>query len=144
MGNLVRDVELRVTPKGTAIGQFGLAINREWKDESGTKREEVTFVDCEVWGKTAEIIAKYVTKGRPLFVSGRLKLDSWDDKTTGQKRSKMKIVVEQFQFIGGREGAQNEQPPANESTTGSAGGKPTHSPAGPADDGEEIPFAPVL
>jgi len=110
MGNLTRDVELRVTPKGTAIGQFGLAINREWKDEGGQKREEVTFVDCEVWGKTAEIIAKYVTKGRPLFVSGRLKLDSWDDKTTGQKRSKMKIVVEQFQFLGGRD----DKPPTDE------------------------------
>lgn len=101
IGNLTRDVELRVLPKGTSIGQFGLAVNREWKDESGQKKEEVTFIDCEAWGKTAEIIAKYTTKGRPLFVEGRLKLDSWDDKTSGQKRTKIKVVVENFQFLNG-------------------------------------------
>jgi len=101
IGNLTRDVELRVLPKGTSIGQFGLAVNRKWKDESGQKKEEVTFIDCEAWGKTAEIIAKYTTKGRPLFVEGRLKLDSWDDKTSGQKRTKIKVVVENFQFLNG-------------------------------------------
>ena len=103
LGNLTRDPEMRVTPKGTAVCQFGLAVNRQFKDESGQMREEVTFVDLESWGKQAETIAKYLTKGRPLFVEGRLKFDQWDDKATGQKRSKLKVVVENFQFIGGRE-----------------------------------------
>ena len=106
IGNLTRDPELRVTPKGTAICQFGLAVNRTFKDESGATRAETTFVDIEAWGKQGETVAKYLTKGRPLFVEGRLKLDSWDDKTTGQKRSKMKVVLENFQFLGGREGGE--------------------------------------
>lgn len=103
MGNLTRDPELRVTPKGTAICQFSLAINRKWKDESQQEREEVTYVDCEAWGKSGENISKYCTKGRPLFVNGRLKLDQWEDKTTHEKRSKMKVVVEQFQFLGSQQ-----------------------------------------
>lgn len=103
IGNLTRDPELRVTPKGTAICQFGLAVNRKFKDESGGEREEVTFVDIEAWGKQGETIAKYLAKGRPLFVEGRLKLDQWEDRESGQKRSKMKIVLEQFQFLGGRD-----------------------------------------
>lgn len=106
IGNLTRDPELRVTPKGTAICQFGLAVNRQFKDESGATRDETTFVDIEAWGKQGETVAKYLSKGRPLFVEGRLKLDTWDDKTTGQKRSKMKIVLENFQFLGGREGGE--------------------------------------
>ncbi|MDF3057225.1 MAG: single-stranded DNA-binding protein [Rariglobus sp.] len=106
IGNLTRDPELRVTPKGTAICQFGLAVNRQFKDESGATRDETTFVDIEAWGKQGETVAKYCVKGRPLFVEGRLKLDTWDDKTTGQKRSKMKIVLENFQFLGGREGGE--------------------------------------
>lgn len=101
MGNLTRDAELRVTPKGTAIAQFGLAINRKWKDDGGQEREEVVFIDCEAWAKAGEIIAKYVSKGSPLYVSGRLKLDQWEDKTTKEKRSKIKVVVENFQFLGG-------------------------------------------
>jgi single-strand DNA-binding protein len=107
MGNLTRDPEMRVTPKGTAICQFGLAISRSWKDESGQTREETAFVDIEAWGKQGEVISKYCIKGRPLFIEGRLKFDQWEDKTSGQKRSKLKVVLENFQFIGGRaEGAQ--------------------------------------
>ncbi len=102
MGNLTRDPEMRVTPKGTAICQFGLAISRSWKDESGQTREETAFVDIEAWGKQGEVISKYCTKGRPLFVEGRLKFDQWEDKTSGQKRSKLKVVLENFQFIGSR------------------------------------------
>lgn len=101
MGNLTRDVELSVTPKGTAIAQFGLAINRKWRDEGGQEREEVVFVDCEAWAKAAETLAKYVGKGSPLYVNGRLKLDQWEDKATKEKRSRMKVVVENFQFLGG-------------------------------------------
>lgn len=102
IGNLTRDPELRVTPKGTAICQFSLAVNRKFKDESGGEREEVTYVDIEAWSKQGETIAKYCTKGRPLFVEGRLRLDQWEDKTTKEKRSRMKVVLENFQFLGGR------------------------------------------
>lgn len=105
MGNLTRDPELRVTPKGTPICQFALAINRQFKMESGESREEVIYVDVEAWGKQGETIAKYCTKGRPLYVEGRLKLDQWEDKNTKEKRSRMKVVLEQFQFLGeGRSG----------------------------------------
>jgi len=106
LGNLTRDPELRVTPKGTAICTFGLAVNRKFKDESGGEREEVTFVDIEAWGRQGETISKYCTKGRPLFVEGRLRLDQWEDKNTKEKRSRMKVVLENFQFLGGgqREG----------------------------------------
>lgn len=102
IGNLTRDPELRVTPKGTAICQFGLAVNRQFKDESGAVRDETTFVDIEAWGRQGETISKYCTKGRPLFVEGRLKFDQWEDKTSGQKRSRLKVVLEGFQFLGGR------------------------------------------
>jgi single-strand DNA-binding protein len=107
IGNLTRDPELRVTPKGTAICQFGLAVNRQFKDESGALRDETTFVDIEAWGRQGETISKYCTKGRPLFVEGRLKFDQWEDKTSGQKRSKLKVVLEGFQFLGSgqRDGA---------------------------------------
>jgi single-strand DNA-binding protein len=116
IGNLTRDPELRVTPKGTSICQFGLALNREYKTESGEKREDVAFVDCEAWGKTGELITKYLAKGRSAFVEGRLKLDEWEDKTSGQKRSKLKVVVEQVQFLGSKPecGAQQSQQPASD------------------------------
>jgi single-strand DNA-binding protein len=104
MGNLTRDPELRVTPKGTPICQFSLAINRQFKMESGESREEVIYVDIEAWGKQGETIAKYCTKGRPLFVEGRLRLDQWEDKNTKEKRSRMKVVLEQFQFLGDSRG----------------------------------------
>jgi single-strand DNA-binding protein len=104
MGNLTRDPELRVTPKGTPICQFSLAINRQFKMESGESREEVIYVDVEAWGKQGETIAKYLTKGRPLYVEGRLRLDQWEDKNTKEKRSRMKVVLEQFQFLGDSRG----------------------------------------
>lgn len=112
IGNLTRDPELRVTPKGTAICQFSLAVNRKFKDESGGEREEVTYVDIEAWSKTGETIAKYCTKGRPLFVEGRLKLEQWEDKTTREKRSRMKVVVENFQFLGDGQQRSQQQAPA--------------------------------
>lgn len=115
MGNLTRDPELRVTPKGTSICQFSLAINRQFKMESGESREEVIFVDVEAWGKQGETIAKYVTKGRPLYVEGRLRLDQWEDKNTKEKRSRMKVVLEQFQFLGeGRGGGAQASGPSGE------------------------------
>ena len=104
MGNLTRDPEIKYTPKGTAIANFGIAINRVFTPEGGEKREEVTFIDLEAWGRTAEVIGEYFKKGKPIFIEGRLKLDQWDDKTTGKKMSKLRVVVESFEFLGSREG----------------------------------------
>jgi len=98
-GNLTRDPELRYTPKGTAVVEIGLAVNRTWRDESGASQEEVTFVDVAAYGKQAEVIGQYLKKGRPILIEGRLKLDQWDDKQTGQKRSKLRVVLETFQFL---------------------------------------------
>jgi len=103
MGNLTRDPEMRYTPKGTAVARLGLAVNRKYTTESGEAKEEVTFVDVDAWGKQAEVIAQYCRKGRALLVEGRLKLDQWDDKTTGQKKSRLGVVLESFQFVGRRE-----------------------------------------
>jgi single-strand DNA-binding protein len=99
IGNLTRDPELRVTPKGTAICSFGLAVNRQFRDESGTARDETTFVDIEAWGKQGELVSKYLVKGNPCMVEGRLRFDSWEDKTSGQKRSKLKVVLDNVQFL---------------------------------------------
>lgn len=118
MGNLTRDPELRVTPKGTSICQFGLAINRQFKMESGETREEVTFVDIEAWGKQGEVIAKFCTKGKPLYVEGRLKFDQWEDKNTKEKRSKMRVVLEQFQFLGDSRGGGASQSGGEHDQTG--------------------------
>ncbi len=101
VGNLTRDPELRYTPKGMAIAKIGLAVNRSWKTETGESKEEVTFVDIDAFGKQAETIAQYMKKGSPLLVEGRLRLDQWDDKQTGQKRSRLGVVLEGFQFLGG-------------------------------------------
>src|SRR5580658_7102278 len=98
-GNLTRDPELRYTPKGSAVAKIGLAVNRTWKNEAGENKEEVTFIDVEAWGRQGEVIAQYMRKGRPLLIEGRLKLDTWEDKNTHQKVSKLKVVLESFSFI---------------------------------------------
>jgi single-strand DNA-binding protein len=105
VGNLTRDPELRYTPKGTAIAKIGLAVNRVWTNEAGEKKEEVTFVDVDVFGRTAENVGQYMRKGRPILIEGRLKLDQWDDKQTGQKKSKLGVVAETVQFLGSAPGA---------------------------------------
>lgn len=102
IGNLTRDPEVRFTPKGTAVAEIGLAINRNFTSDNGEKREETTFVDVTLWGRLAEIAGDYLKKGRPAYIEGRLQLDTWDDKTSGQKRSKLKIVAEGLQLLGGR------------------------------------------
>ena len=104
VGNLTRDPELRYTPKGTAIAKIGLAVNRVWTNEAGEKKEEVTFVDVDVFGRTAENVGQYMRKGRPILIEGRLKLDQWDDKQTGQKKSKLGVVAETVQFLGSAQG----------------------------------------
>lgn len=112
IGNLTRDVELKYTPSGKAIADIGLAINHNWKNDAGEKMESVTFVDVTLWGRVAEIVAEYCKKGRPLFVEGRLELDQWDDKTTGQKRSKLKVVGENIQLLGSGGDAKGQGAPS--------------------------------
>ena len=102
MGNLTRDPEVRYTSSGTAIAKLGIAINRYWSNKDGQKQEETTFVDVDAFGKQAETIGQYLKKGRPIMVEGRLKLDQWDDKQTGQKRSKLGVVLDRFEFIDSR------------------------------------------
>ena len=109
-GNLTRDVELSYLPNQTAIAQFGLAINRSWTAD-GVKKEEVTFVDCTLFGKGAEVLSKYVKKGSGLFIEGRLKLDQWEAQD-GTKRSKLKVIVENFQFVGGKPAEGGGEAPA--------------------------------
>ena len=132
MGNLTRDVELKQTAGNQSVAEIGLAVNRRFKDRDGNDREETTFVDCEAWGRTTEVMAQYLAKGRPVFIEGRLKLDSWQDQS-GNKRSKMRVVVDSFQFIDSKGGG------------GSPGGARSSTPqrepaaaAGAPDD--DIPF----
>ena len=101
MGNLTRDPQIKHLPSSTTVADFGLAMNRHYKTANGEDREEVCFIDCSAFGKQAEVIGQYCKKGKPLFVEGRLKYDQWDDKTSGQRRSKVSVVVENFQFVGG-------------------------------------------
>lgn len=108
-GNLTRDIELRYTAKGTAVAKMSLAINRKWNDGDGNPKEEVTFVDCDAFGRTAEVCSQYLKKGSPALINGRLKLDQWDDKATGQKRNRLGVVVEGVQFLDGRSGQDNPQ-----------------------------------
>ena len=104
MGNLTRDPEMRVTPGGAAICKFTVACNRKFKMQNGEEREDVAFIDVDSFGKQAEVISKYFTKGKPILLEGRLKLDKWEDKTTKEKRSKLGVVLENFTFVGGGRG----------------------------------------
>jgi single-strand DNA-binding protein len=142
-GNLTRDPELRYTPKGTALAKIGLAINRTWKNEAGETKEEVTFVDVDAWGRHAEVLAQYMKKGRPLLVEGRLKLEQWDDKQTGQKRSRLGVTLESFSFVdskgGEGGGASSDAPRARPAAAGSAAPPPAEA-DGPPPEEDDVPF----
>jgi len=145
-GNLTRDPELRYTPKGTAVCKFGLAISRNWTSETGEKKEEVTFVDVDAFGRQAEVVSQYMKKGRPFLVEGRLKLDQWDDKQTGQKRSRLGVVLESFSFIDSNragEGGESEAPRSRPTPSRTAAA-PVPSPSAPDDSGapsdDDVPF----
>ncbi len=103
MGNLTRDPQLKQLPSNTVVAEFGLACNRKYKTAAGEDKEETAFVDCAAFGRQAEVIGQHCVKGKPLFVEGRLKYDTWDDKSGNGKRSKLSVVVENFQFVGGRD-----------------------------------------
>jgi single-strand DNA-binding protein len=141
-GNLTRDPELRYTPKGTAIARLGIACNRRWKSETGEMKEEVTFVDVDAFGKTAETIGQYLKKGRPILIEGRLRYDTWEDKQSGQKKSKLGVVLETFQFLdsgGGRgEGASEAPRPRPAPGATPAAPEPADGDAPPESD--DVPF----
>jgi single-strand DNA-binding protein len=131
MGNLTRDPQLRYIPSNNMpVVDFGIAMNRKFKGANGEEREEVTFVDISAFSKTAELINQYFTKGKPIFIEGRLKLDQWEDKNGGGKRSKVSVVCENFQFIGGRDG-------------GGAGAGGGYEPAQSHEEYEQRPVAPA-
>ena len=141
-GNLTRDPELRYTPKGTAVARITLAVNRTYTAEGGEKKEEVSFVDIDVWGRQAEVISQYMKKGRPLLVEGRLKQDTWEDKNTKQKQSKLKVVLESFSFIDsnrGGEGGAAPEAPRPRPATAAAPAPECGEADGPA-EGDDVPF----
>ena len=141
MGNLTRDPEVKYTPKGTAVGDLAIAINDSYKAQDGTIKETVTYVDVEVWGRTAENCKQYLTKGRPVFVEGQLRLDQWEQD--GQKRSKMKVRALSVQFLGGGPGRTGGSGEQRSPASSSGGAKPSSTvsedaPPPPSDD--DIPF----
>jgi single-strand DNA-binding protein len=143
LGNLTRDPEVRYTPKGSAVCDLGVAVNRVYTTEGGERREEVTFVDVVLWARLAEIAGEYLRKGRPVFIEGRLQMDSWDDKQTGQKRTKLRVVGESMQLLGGRpSGAAGETTEEDRVTTnaGSKTAAPPKSGRSTNPDDDEIPF----
>ncbi len=141
LGNLTRDPEVRYTPKGSAVADLGLAVNRQYTLENGEKREEVTFVDVTLWGRTAEVAGEYLKKGRPVFIEGRLQLDTWDDKQSGQKRSKLKVIGEMMQMLGSPRGGGAAGGEEVESSKAAGKAAPPPKASGPVEpDEDEIPF----
>jgi single-strand DNA-binding protein len=141
IGNLTRDPELRYTPQGVAIAKIGLAVNRTWKNEAGETKEEVTFVDVDAFRRQAETLAQYLKKGSPLMVEGRLKLDQWDDKQTGQKRSRLGVVLEGFQFLGGgNRGTEGGAPPPAKAAAPKANAPAPDGEVPPPPEDDDVPF----
>lgn len=141
VGNLTRDPELRYTPKGTAVAKIGIAVNRVYTNDAGEKKEEVTFVDVDVWGRTAENVGQYMRKGRPILIEGRLKLDQWDDKQTGQKKSRLGVVADTVQFLGspgGAEGGAPAAPRAQRPAASAPAAEPVEGDGPPESD--DVPF----
>ena len=139
MGNLTRDPEVRTTPNGASVTSFGVAVNRTYRDASGNNVEQVSFINCTAWGRSGETLAQYAKKGSGVLVSGRLEQRSWDDKNTGQKRSRVEVIVEDFNFLGGNNGGDGAASANAAASVATAAPEPT-------DDGDdnidlgEIPF----
>ena len=142
VGNLTRDPEVRYTPSQTAVTDIGLAVNRQWFDKAtNSRKEDVSFIDVTLWGRQAEVAGEYLSKGRQVLIEGRLQMDSWEDKETGQKRSKLKVIGESMQMLGSRGEGQ--------SSGGAAGSRPTQATTPPPHEsfydtpspsGDEVPF----
>src|SRR2546423_11039749 len=122
MGNVTRDPQLKQLPNGSSVADFGLATNGKYRTDGGEDKEETCFVDCAAFGKQAEVIHQYCHKGKPLFIEGRLKYDTWEDAKTGAKRSKLSVIVEKFQFLGTKDGSGSFQGAAAESEWRGGGG----------------------
>ena len=132
MGNLTRDPQVRYLPAGSAVAEISLAVNRTWFDKTtNQKKEEVTFVDVTLWGRDAEVAGEYLTKGRSVLIEGRLSLDTWDDKATGQKRSKLKVTAERMAMVGGK-GEKSDAPQGDSNWTKAAETQVTGN--------EDVPF----
>jgi len=154
VGNLTRDPEMSYLPSGSAVTEIGLAVNRRWRSQDGQEREDTCFIDCRCYGKQAEVLSKYMSKGRPILVEGRLQLDQWEDQN-GNKRSKHRVFIERFQFLGDGGGGGGQRGGGNYRSSQS-GGPPQQQPqqsrppqqqsgGGPPepsdfDQGEDIPF----
>jgi single-strand DNA-binding protein len=155
IGNLTRDPEVRYTPKGTAVGDLAIAINDSYKAQDGTVKETVTYVDIEVWGRQAETCKQYLTKGRPIFVEGQLRLDQWEQE--GQKKSKLKVRADRVQFLGGGPGggsgggggrsggnysggSSSGSAPSGEAARPSRPAPPVSEEGPPPSDEDDIPF----
>lgn len=146
VGNLTRDPQLSYLPSQTPVVEFGLAVNRRWRGQDGQQREETCFVDCRSYGKQAETINQYMSKGRPILVEGRLQFSSWEGQD-GQKRSKLRVVVESFQFLGGGQGSSSgnaggyRQAPQKPPAASQDQSQTQEPPPGPDDvSGDNIPF----
>ncbi len=147
IGNLTRDPEVRYTPKGSAVSDLSLAVNRSYTVDGGERMEETTYVDIVVWAKLAELAGQYLSKGRRVFVEGRLQMDSWEDRQTGQKRTKLRVVAENLQFLdskgdregggggggGGDRGGYSQRPPQRQGS-GGGGSRPAPQRQAPNDD----------
>jgi single-strand DNA-binding protein len=146
IGNVTRDPEVKFTSKGSAVTDIGLAINRNYTLDNGEKREETTFVDVELWGRLAEIAGEYAKKGRPIYVEGRLRMDTWEDKTSGQKRSRMKVVGENIQLLGsraeggGRPSSGGGEYESHEAPAPRRTAPPASRPAPSSEPDDDIPF----
>lgn len=144
IGHLTRDPEVRFTPKGTAIAQIGLAVNRKWKTEDGQEMEEVSFFDCVAFNRTAEVMGQYLKKGKPVLIDGRLKQESWDDKQTGQKKYAVKIIINSFQFLesapsGPEDGTARPARPARKPATAAAPADDSGGGYAPSNE-DDVPF----
>jgi single-strand DNA-binding protein len=146
MGNLTRDIEMRQFPSGGSIGKFTLAVNERYKDRNEQWQERANFIDCEAFGRKAEVMAQYLSKGRPVFIEGKLRLDKWEDKQSGENRSKLKVVVDDFQFVDSKGGAGGGGGPSGGSDYSSSNDDrsydpgPQSSPAYESLGDDDIPF----
>lgn len=149
MGNLTRDPQVRYIPSGTAVADIGLAVNRSWFDkQTNSRKEDVTFVDVTLWGRQAEVAGEYLSKGRAVLIEGRLQLDQWEDRESGQKRSRLKVIGENMTMVsggqGGGGGAPRGNPPSQSASTQEAPKDFDDAPAGNAPAGnmpnDDVPF----
>ena len=140
MGRLTRDPEVRYSANGTAITNIGLAVNRNWRNQDGQTQEEVTFVDVTAFGKRGEAVGQYLKKGRPIFIEGHLRMEQWDDKQTGQKRSKLAIIMDAFEFIDSRGEGEGGNFSGGGGAPAAGGAAPAAGGGGGFAEDDDVPF----